>query len=156
MNREHVIDRAIVIVGPFVRVGAGVDQLRVHTHFVAGALNAALQHVSDAKLLSDFAEITRNAAFVLHHRSAADHFEICYFGQGRQNLVLHAVGKEGVVRIAAEVFKRQDRNAFFGNSLRLADFRRRRNQVFVRERRPPPAEGDGNYRKDSNESEYPD
>ena len=68
-----------------------------------------------AKLLSDLAQVALEAGFVLHHRSAADHFQIGDLGKVSQDFILHAVSKEGVCFLLAEVFKWQDCDRFFSN-----------------------------------------
>ena len=64
------------------------------------------------ELLADLTQIARHSALVLHHGCAPDHFQIGDPGQVRQNFVLHAIGEKGVVRVAAQVFKRKNRDAF--------------------------------------------
>ena len=76
LDREHVIHRSIVVIRPLVRIRAGIDQLRVHSHFVAGALDTAFKDVSHSELLCDLTQVARDAALVLHHRGAADHLQI--------------------------------------------------------------------------------
>src|SRR5438093_12194051 len=68
--------------------------------------------MSDSELLSDLAQIPRDPALVLHHTGAADYLQISHLGQGGQDLVLHAVGKESVVRITAHILERKDGDTF--------------------------------------------
>ena len=93
-----------------MRICAGIDQLGVDAHFAAGALHTALEQMRDAKLLRDLAQIALCASFVLHHRSAADHFQVGDFGEISQDFILHTVGEECVLLVVAEVFKRQNRD----------------------------------------------
>ena len=112
LDGEDIIDGAIVVLRPLVRIGPGIDQLRVHPHFVAGALHAAFQEMRHPELLADLAQVARGAALVLHHTGAADHFQVRHFRQRGQNLVLHAIGEKDVVRIAAHVVERKHGDAF--------------------------------------------
>ena len=57
LNREHIGQVAIVSLGPQVRIGPGVDQLRVHAHLFGGALHAAFQDVRDSEPFADFAKV---------------------------------------------------------------------------------------------------
>ena len=57
-------------------IRARVNQLSADFHAIADALHGAFENVCDPELLGDLAEITGNAAPVLHHRRPADHFEI--------------------------------------------------------------------------------
>ena len=63
-----------------MRVGARINQLRVHPHLVTRPLHTALQQMCDSKLLTDLSQITRGAALVLHYGCAADHLEVGHFG----------------------------------------------------------------------------
>ena len=70
----------------------------------------------DAELLGDLAQIARRIAFVLHDARAADHFQVGDSDQIRQDLVLDALGKEGVRFLFAQIFKRKDGNAFLDDT----------------------------------------
>src|SRR6266481_4143783 len=61
----------------------------------------------DAELLRDLAQVALHAALILHHRGAADHFEIGQLGEVGQGFILHAVGKKCVVGVATENFKKR-------------------------------------------------
>ena len=69
-----------------------------------------------AELLADLAQIARRAALVLHHGGAADHFQVGDLRQVGQDLVLHAIGEEGVRFFFAQIFERKHRDAFFRDS----------------------------------------
>src|SRR5215211_3550342 len=68
-----------------------------------------------AKLLADLAHIAHNAAFVLHHAGAADHFQVRDFRKGHEDFILYTVSEKGVIRIATPVLKWKHRNALFWN-----------------------------------------
>ncbi len=106
MDGEDIGQIAIVGLGPEMRVVAGIDQLGDHPHFVGRTLHAPLDNMRHAELLADLAQIARRAAFVLHDAGAADHFQVGNPGQMGQDLVLHALSKEGVCFLFAEIFKR--------------------------------------------------
>src|SRR5207237_3522359 len=76
LNGENVIKWTIVVLRPQVRVGARIDQLRAHAHSATSPLYASLQDMCHTELLANFAQITADAALILHHRSSADDFEI--------------------------------------------------------------------------------
>ena len=86
-------------------VHSRIDQLRVHAHLAAGTLHAAFQHVSDAKLLSDFAQIARATRFINYYRSAADYLQVCDLCKITQNLVLDTIGEKSVFLFRTQVFK---------------------------------------------------
>ena len=62
----------------------------------------------DAKFISDLAQVTFHSAFVLHHRSATDNFQVRDPGQIGQNFILHTIGEERVFRIGAEILEWQN------------------------------------------------
>jgi len=74
---------------------------------VRGSLHATFENVRHAKLLSDLAEIAVGARSVSHYARATDDFQISYFREVSQNLVLHAVGKEREPFLLTEIFKRK-------------------------------------------------
>ena len=96
-------------------VSPRVDQLRVHTHFAARTLDASFQHVSNAKLLGDLAQVPWTAGFVDHHRRVTNHFQIGYLGEISQNLVLDPIRKIGVLFFVTQILERQHRDALVRN-----------------------------------------
>ena len=107
LDRENVGHIAIVIVGPDVLIGVGIDQLHVHAHPVSRSADASLKNIGNTKRLADFAKVRRPAS-VLHHRCARNHPEIAYLRQVGKHVVLHAVGEIGVFFFIAQIFKWQD------------------------------------------------
>src|SRR5262249_43724357 len=67
LDSKGVIELAIVAVSPPVRAGRGVDKLGADADTVAGAANAALQHVAHPELAPDLPDIDR-LALVLEAR----------------------------------------------------------------------------------------
>ena len=86
--------------------------MRNHPHFVGRALHTAFDDMCYAELLADLAQIARRAAFVLPDSRAADDFQVGDSRKGGQNLVLHALGEEGVGFFFAQVFERKHRDRF--------------------------------------------
>src|SRR4051794_9270852 len=68
-----------------------------------------------AKLLADFAQIALSPGLVLHHGRATDHLEVGDLGEVGQDLVLHAVGEEGVLFVLAQVSERKNGDALVGD-----------------------------------------
>jgi len=112
LNSEDVGQIAIVSLRPEMRIGACIDQLRIHSHAIANTLNTSFHDMRNAKLISDLAQITFGSGLLLHNRSAADDLQVRDPGQVGQNFILHAVSKKCVLRVAASVFKRQHGDAF--------------------------------------------
>ena len=67
LDGKDVIDWSIIIFCPLVCVSACIDQLRIHSDLVAGALHAAFEQMGHSELLPYLAKIAGNAALVLHH-----------------------------------------------------------------------------------------
>jgi hypothetical protein len=57
-------------------------------------------------LLANLAQIPCDPALVLHHRDAADHFQVRDLGQVGEDFILHAVCEISVFFLSAEIFKR--------------------------------------------------
>src|SRR5438105_1753660 len=86
LDRKQVIQIAIVLFRPDVRVRAGVDQLRVHVKPGADSPDAALQHMGDSQLVTDLTHIL--LAAIVHYAAPADDLEIGDFRKLGQNIVL--------------------------------------------------------------------
>ena len=99
LHGEQIIQIAVVLLGPDVRVRACIDQLRVQTKMRAGSAHAALQNMPYTEIISDLTEIP--FAAVIHHAGLADHLEIGNLRQLGQNVVLNAVGKKRVLFVLA-------------------------------------------------------
>jgi hypothetical protein len=105
LDRENIINRAIVVLRPDVSASAGVDQLGIQPNSASVPAHASFQNVRDTKGLTDLARVAR--ATIWHDTRPANHLEIGDVGQLGQNVVLHAIGKEGVLFLLAQVFKWQ-------------------------------------------------
>src|SRR5439155_186797 len=57
LHREHVLDVALVLLGPELIAIRGVDELSVHSNPAAGAPDRALQQRRDVQLLPDLASV---------------------------------------------------------------------------------------------------
>jgi hypothetical protein len=79
-------------------------------------LHAAFEKSSHAELLGDLRQISERA-LGLRRRSDRNDFEIFHLGQAGKYLLFNPLCKVGVVWIAAEIFKRQHRDDFWGNRL---------------------------------------
>src|SRR5712691_4504252 len=98
-----------------MRVCAGINQLRVDTNPATGALDCTFKDVSDTEYFADFAQVALDDVFVLHHRRAADHFEVGHFREIGEDLVLDTVGEVGILFVVAKILKRKDSDAFIWN-----------------------------------------
>ena len=76
---------------------------------------STLYYVANTQLLRDLLEIAGDAALVLHHRSAADHFQVLDLGEIRQQLILDPVSKVSVLFFVTQIFQRQHCNALVGD-----------------------------------------
>src|SRR4029077_11299059 len=111
LNGKHIRHIAIIIARPNMLVTVGVDQLHVYPHLVAGAADAAFENVRNSELLADLANI-RSLAAITHDGSARDHFELTNFRKVGQNVILHSIGKEGVLLVVAQILEWQYRDRF--------------------------------------------
>ena len=142
LDGEHIRQVAIVSLRPEVRVGPSIDQLRVHPHFAARPLHTAFEDVGHAQLLTNFAQIARGRLAILHHTRPADHFEVGHPREIGQNLILHAIGEEGVVLVGTQIFEGKNGDRFLrdrgpGARLRRRDRIRGGNQSRYFPRRTP-------------------
>src|SRR5207249_9105480 len=63
----------------------------------------------------DLAQIACDSAFVLHHRCAADDFEVGNLSKVGKNFILYTISEIGVLFIVAQVFEREHGDALFGS-----------------------------------------
>src|SRR5262249_39311591 len=71
LDTEQIGGAAIDPVGPEMRAGFGIDQLRVDAYLVAGASDAAFEHVANLQLPPDLLRLDR-LALVGEGRIAGD------------------------------------------------------------------------------------
>ncbi len=106
---ENVFQRAVVAVGPQMRPGRGLDQLRRDAHPVARLAHASFQDIAHAELTPDLSHID-GSALVGEARIARDHEQPFDPRQAGDDVLDHAVGEILLLRIAAHVLERQDRD----------------------------------------------
>jgi len=109
LKLEHVFERTVEPVGPQMRAGLRLDQLRRDAHPVARFAHAAFEHVAHSQFARHLLHIDR-LALVRKTRIAGDHEEPADAGERCDDLLDHAVGKIFLLRVAAQVLKRQYRN----------------------------------------------
>ena len=111
LNGEYIGQVAIVMFGPNMHVGPGIDELSGHAHALALPLHAPFQDVSDAEFAPDLTQIARTG-FVLKHARSAHDFQVRYARQLGQDVVVHAFSEIGVLLVVASIFEGKHRDAF--------------------------------------------
>jgi hypothetical protein len=109
LDRENVVQLAVVPLSPAVGAGHGIDELRRDPDAVAAPPDAAFQHVTCAQLPADLSEIDR-LALVLEGRISPDDQEV---GKARQfgcNVLGNAVAEIVLLRVGIEIGERKDCN----------------------------------------------
>src|SRR5260370_9618193 len=109
LDREGVVQFAVVALGPTVDASCGIDELRRDTEATAAPLDAALQDVACVKLPPDLADIDR-LALVLEGGIARDDREL---GEPRHlgcDVLGHAIAEIVLLRVAAEIDEGQHRD----------------------------------------------
>ena len=66
-----------------------------------------------AKRRADFAKAAPGTGLVMHHRRAANHFEVGDSGKAREDFVLHAISEELVCLLFTQIFKWEHGDTFF-------------------------------------------
>ena len=109
LDREDVLELAVVALGPDVPVGLGIDQLHRDAHAVARLAHAALDHVLHAELRRHLLDADR-AVLVHEGRVARDDEQVAKARERGDDVLGQAIGEELLLGIAAHVGERQDRN----------------------------------------------
>src|SRR5204863_9280605 len=99
---KQMLELTIVFIGPDVRVGARVDQLRVHMKNRASSSYAAFQDMRYSQIISNLTEISFAAIF--HHTAPADDFQVADFRQLGQDVILHTISKGCLFFLLAQIF----------------------------------------------------
>src|SRR5262249_32328985 len=97
---KDITQLSIIRLGPELRTGLGVNQVNIDPHLIACLLDATLDDVCYPKLLRDLSKIAR-FALILLCRSTRNHFQIGDLSQTRQDFLLDAIGKIGIVWVTA-------------------------------------------------------
>ena len=92
LEREDVLQFAIVLLRPNLRVCLGVDELRVNPHAITRNLHASFQYVRNAQVVPDLLHVSILAP-VGCDTTAADDLQISHFAEIGQNIVLNTIGK---------------------------------------------------------------
>jgi len=87
----------------------GLDQLAGDADAAGGAADAAFEHIAHAELAADLADIG-GFPFVGKARIARDDKQPFDARQARDDVLDHAVDKIILLRVAAHIGKRQDRD----------------------------------------------
>ena len=106
LHREDIVDAAVVALRPQVSAARRIDQLGGNSDAVADFADAALEHVADAELARDVADVDRTP-LVDEARVARDDGEAGELRQRGEDVVDQSVGKELLLRIAAHHRERQ-------------------------------------------------
>ena len=106
LQAEHVLELAVVAVGPERLVAARGDELHADAHAVADEQRRALEDRVDVQLARDLGERLRGP-LVLHRRGARDHAQRLDAGEVGDDRLGHAVGEVLLRRVARDVAKRE-------------------------------------------------
>src|SRR5262245_19939651 len=122
------------MIGPEVMAIQAVDQLGSQSYPVPSLSNAPLQDIASAE---EPANLTYVSRLPLEHEAgvASDNEQLLYFGQRRQQVIGDAIREPLLLRITAQVRKRQDRKRrLVGNWQRHLGWVLRRNRCCRRVR----------------------
>src|SRR5258708_17870376 len=92
LNRENVVEFAVVALAPEMGATFRIHQLRRDAHAIIGAANTALQHVTYAQLAPDLTFVDR-LALVMERRMPSDYLKLCEVQQLVDNAVTEAVSQ---------------------------------------------------------------
>src|SRR5215510_9933942 len=102
LNRENVLNQAVIALGPAVSPSSGVDQLRRDTNFVAGASDTAFQHIAHSEFASDLPHVYCSA-LVLEAGVAGDDKQLRETGQLGNDVLNDAVDKIFLLWVSAQI-----------------------------------------------------
>jgi len=100
LQRQHILDVSLILLGPKVPVGGCVDELYRDAHAIPRTKDSSFYERIRAKLLAYLRQRLLGIA-IAHHRSPRDNTQCADFRQVGDQFVRHSIGKEflsGVVR----------------------------------------------------------
>jgi hypothetical protein len=106
LEAENIRERAIEAFRPKMCAGECIDQLRGDAHLFTRLAHRALEHIAHAKLVPDRLHV-HSLTFVDEGRIASDHEQPANAAQRGDDFLDHAVDEILLLRIAAEILKRQ-------------------------------------------------
>ena len=106
LQREQVGGIALEPLRPQMRIGLGVDQLRVDADLVARAAHAPFEHIADRKLAADLFGVDRFVS-VGESSVARDHDHVGEPRQVGRDVVGNGIAEILLVGVGAEVDKGQ-------------------------------------------------
>jgi hypothetical protein len=98
------------MVGPQMRAGRNIDELRRDAHPLRQLAHAALEHVTDAQLATDLLHVHR-PALVGEARVARDHEQPADVTERGDDVLDHAVGEVVLPGVVAQCFGRAGRRS---------------------------------------------
>jgi len=116
LDGEHIRELAIIVLAPHMRAVLRAYQLRGYPDPIGGFPYRALDQIHRVQRLADDASV-QILPLELERRCPRDHAEIRYFGEGRGDLLGHAVREELLRRVAGHVGERKNRHRNTGGGL---------------------------------------
>ena len=107
LDGEDIVERTVVVVGPDVGAGSGVDQLSRDTNAVPGSPDTAFEHVAHAQLTADLFHVNRLAPVGEARVKATTNIHLI---RARPVMMSSTVGEVVLLRIAAQIGERQHRD----------------------------------------------
>ena len=135
LQLEHVLEVAVVPVGPEMGIGRGIDELPGDAQPTAGAAHAPFEDVADSELPPDLADVHR-PVLVGEGRVAGDNEELRKARQRGDNVLDDPVGKVLLIGIGAHVGEDRDRGFVRQSRLGVRLFGRRGGRRHMIEQRP--------------------
>ena len=107
LDDERVVELPVILFGPQLPVGPGIDQLHVHPQPLAHGLHTPFHDTSHAQLPGDLPEGRDVRARVLHDGSATDDLDGTHPRELIEDLVLQPAGEVLPPTVGAQVFEGQ-------------------------------------------------
>jgi hypothetical protein len=104
---EDVFDAAVEMVGPQMRAGRNIDELRRDAHPLRQLAHAAFEHVAHAQLSTDLLHV-HGPSLVGEARVARDHEQPADVTERGDDVLDHAVGEVVLPGVVAHVLEGQD------------------------------------------------
>ena len=109
LQRKQVINRALIVLRPDLRVSSGIDEPHINSNPLAGSLYGSFKHTRNSQGSADLARILFGSPVMFNSRSA-NNLQVRDLCQVRQYVILHPINEVSIVLVIIESIERQDGN----------------------------------------------
>ncbi len=106
LHREDIFQHPVIALGPQVRAGRRVDELGRNADPLGRFAHTALQHIPHAEILTHLLHL-HGLPLIGKHRRTRNHEHAGNLGEGRDEILGHAIAEILLLRVVTQVRQRE-------------------------------------------------